>query len=174
MTVFAPDVSVDADVPEGNDSSALREQAAAENAALEVLHWESLQEEIAIAEDAGSRNNLFAGASAGSGGFASDADFLQVLPISDSAHDVSVIDGYSADNAFSHARSRLESQRIQHFWESGFWNDFFDPSKTFLSSFDSNFKRPVDPVHGDVHEVFEQQVERKPKAAKLHATFIAS
>ena len=83
-----------------------------------------------------------------------------------------MIDGYSADNAFSHARSRLEPQRIQHFWESGFWNDFFDPSKTFLSSFDSNFKRPVDPVHGDVHEVFEQQAGRKPKAAKLHATFM--
>ena len=98
--------------------------------------------------------------------------FFKFCPYSDSAHDVSVIDGYSADNAFSHARSRLEPQRIQHFWESGFWNDFFDPSKTFLSSFDSNFKRPVDPVHGDVHEVFEQQAGRKPKAAKLHATFM--
>ena len=103
MTVLATDVSVDADVPDGNDSFALREQAAAENAELEVLHWESLQDEIAIAEGAGSRNNLFAGASVRSGSSASDADFLQVLPITESAHDVSVTDGYSADNTFSHA-----------------------------------------------------------------------
>ena len=64
------------------------------------------------------------------------------------------------------------AQGIQHFWEQGFWHDFFDPSKTFVSSFDNNFKRPVDPVLGDVHEVSEQPVERKPKAAKLHATFM--
>ena len=43
MIVFATDVSVDVDVPDGNDSSALREHAAVENAALEALHWFSLQ-----------------------------------------------------------------------------------------------------------------------------------
>ena len=83
-----------------------------------------------------------------------------------------MIDGYSAENVFGHARSRLEPQSIQHFWESGFWNDFFDPNKTFLSSFDTNFKRPVDPVHGDVHEDFGQPVERQSKAVKLTATFM--
>ena len=120
MTVFATDVSVDVDVPDGNDSSALREHAAGEDTALEALHWLSLQEEVAITEGAVSRNNLFAGTTSGSDGFALDADFVQVLPMTDSAHDVSVLEGYSADNAFSYARSRLEPQGIQHFWESGF------------------------------------------------------
>ena len=110
MTVFATDVSVDVDVPDGNDSSALRERAAVENAALEALHWFSLQEEIAITEGAVSRNSLFAGTTSGSDGFALDADFVQVLPMTDSAHDVSVLEGYSADNAFSYARFGLEPQ----------------------------------------------------------------
>ena len=48
MTVFATDVSVDVDVPDGNDSSALRERAAVENAALEALHWFSLQEKLQL------------------------------------------------------------------------------------------------------------------------------
>ena len=110
MTVFATDASVDVDVPEGNDSSALKEHAAVENAALEALHWFSLQEEIAITEGAVSRNSLFAGTTSGSDGFALDADFVQVLPMTDSAHDVSVLEGYSADNAFSYARFGLEPQ----------------------------------------------------------------
>ena len=48
MTVFATDASVDVDVPEGNDSSALKEHAAVENAALEALHWFSLQEKLQL------------------------------------------------------------------------------------------------------------------------------
>ena len=172
MTVVALDESVDDDVPDGNDSSALREQAAAENLALEVEHWDSLQKEIAIAGEDGSRNNSLADGSSQSGCCHSDAFLPRGISTSDSSHDVGVIDGYSAENAFGHARSRLEPQSIQHFWESGFWNDFFDPNKTFLSSFDNNFKRPVDPVHGDVHEEFGQQVERQSKAVKLTATFM--
>ena len=137
MTVFATDVSVDVDVPDGNDSSALRERAAVENAALEALHWFSLQEEIAITEGAVSRNSLFAGTTSGSDGFALDADFVQVLPMTDSAHDVSVLEGYSAD-----MRSATQDPDWSHkaFNTSGslvFWNDLFDPSKTFLSSFDT-------------------------------------
>ena len=119
MTVFATDVSVDVDVPDGNDSSALREHAAGEDTALEALHWLSLQEEVAITEGAVSRNNLFAGTTPGSDGFALDADFVQVLLMTDSAHDVSALEGYSADNAVSYARPRLEPQGIQHFWEYG-------------------------------------------------------
>ena len=110
MTVVALDDALDADVPDGHDSSALRELAAAENAALEATHWDSLQQEIAIADDAFSGNNLFAGVSSESGGFASHAECPHVLPVTDSEHDVSVIDGYSAENTFSHARSRLEPQ----------------------------------------------------------------
>ena len=119
MTVFATDASVDVDVPDGIDSSALREHAAGEDTALEALHWLSLQEEVAITEGAVSRNNLFAGTTSGSDGFALDADFVQVLLMTDSAHDVSVLEGYSADNAVSYARPRLEPQGIQHFWEYG-------------------------------------------------------
>ena len=83
-----------------------------------------------------------------------------------------MIEGYSAENVFSHARAGLEPQGIQHFWETGFWNDFFNPNVTFLSSFDNNFKRPVDPVHGDCHDDLEQPVERKTKTVKLTATFM--
>ena len=119
MIVFATDVSVDVDLPDGIDSSALREHAAGEDTALEALHWLSLQEEVAITEGAVSRNNLFAGTTSGSDGFALDADFVQVLLMTDSAHDVSALEGYSADNAVSYARPRLEPQGIQHFWEYG-------------------------------------------------------
>ena len=83
-----------------------------------------------------------------------------------------MIEGYSAENVFSHARVGLEPQGIQHFWETGFWNDFFNPNVTFLSSFDNNFKRPVDPVHGDCHDDPDQPVERQTKTIKLTATFM--
>ena len=110
MTVFATDASVDVDVPEGNDSSALKEHAAVENAALEALHWFSLQEKLQL------QKVLFLGTVCLQAPlqdlmvFALDADFVQVLPMTDSAHDVSVLEGYSADNAFSYARFGLEPQ----------------------------------------------------------------
>ena len=43
------------------------------------------------------------------------------------------IEGYSAENAFVLARSRLQPVGIQQFWETGFWNDFIDPNKDLIS-----------------------------------------
>ena len=84
ITVLALDESVDVDVPDGNGSSALREQAAAENLALEVEHWDSLQEEIAIAGEEGSRINLFTDGSSQSGCCPSDVLLPQGVSTSDS------------------------------------------------------------------------------------------
>ena len=82
------------------------------------------------------------------------------------------IEGYSADNTFGLARSRLQPAGIQHFWETGFWNDFFDPNRDFLSSFEQTFKRPVDPTHDNYEVDSAEALERKPKSIRVAATFM--
>jgi hypothetical protein len=172
MTDPAGEDGFGADLPGGRDSSGLRRLAAEENAALVSEHWEALQQETAIAEGATTGFDLFAGPPSEAELLQEDAVFTQGFLSSDSSDGVRLIEGYSAENVFSHARVGLEPQGIQHFWETGFWHDFFDPSKTFLSSFDNNFKRPVDPVHGDCHDDPEELVERKKKTIKMTATFM--
>jgi hypothetical protein len=176
-----------------------RRLAALENAALEVEHGDSLLQEKNIADEMmamQSSNNLVGNLNSStvdnfSGGYDVGQDLFgpeptpcdEYVPESQyspseiaqpsTGYDVpSTIEGYSAANVFGLARSQLQHEGIKHFWETGFWNDFFDPSKDFLSSFDSNFKRPVDPTHEvDAGEVSEP-LKRKQKTVKLAATFM--
>eukprot|EP00435_Cladocopium_sp_Y103_P072049 s158_g39.t1 len=107
------------------------------------------------------------------------------IPLSDhvshaasSSHQMQVsesIEGYSAENVFGFARVGLQNNTIKQFWETGFWNDFLDPNKTFLSSFDANFKRPADPLSGvavhDAGEVSERE-SKVHRTVKVAATFM--
>jgi hypothetical protein len=86
--------------------------------------------------------------------------------------DVSVIPGYSAENTFGFARVALQPEGVKHFWETGFWNDFMNPDKSFLSSFDGNFKRPFDNTFDGPAGETAEVVERKPKTLKQTATFM--
>ena len=176
-----------------------RHLAALENAALEVEHGDSLLQEKSIADEMmglQSSDNTAGNLNSGTVDFLSDAygvgqnlsgqeltfcdEYVPESQYSPSeitqpsiGCDVpSTIEGYSAANVFGLARSQLRHEGIKHFWETGFWNDFFDPSKDFLCSFDSNFKRPVDPTHEfDAGEVSEP-LTRKQKTVKLAATFM--
>ena len=174
MTDPAGEDGFGADLPGGSDSSELRRLAAEENAALMLEHWNSLQQETAFAGETEGKTDLdlFACPPSETELGQVNADGRHGFSASDSADGARLIEGYSAENVFNSARASLEPQGIQHFWESGFWNDFFDPSKDFLSSFDGNFKRPVDPVHGDCHDDFDQAFERQRKTIKLTATFM--
>ena len=127
--------------------------AALENAALQVEHADSVRLEQQIAESMDMDNscgnqNLF-----GNEDFTRlDATMSSVECVSQTrassckSESVETIDGCSAENTFGLAQARLDNSSIKHFWETGFWNDVLDPNNTFLSSFDQNFKRPVDPT----------------------------
>ena len=175
----------------------VRRLAALENDALAIEHGSSLAREQEIADEMHATDHNEVSGLANS----HDADFLAGafsdgtplfgLPITDSTCDANQpyepsesvqtsagnvaaagIEGYSADNTFGLARSRLQPAGVQHFWETGFWNDFFDPNRDFLSSFEQTFKRPVDPTH-DNYEVDSAEVlERKPKSIRVAATFM--
>lgn len=82
------------------------------------------------------------------------------------------IEGYSADNTFGLARSRLQPAGIQYFWETGFWHDFFSPNRDFFSSFEQTFNRPVDPTCAQTEMDSTEVVERKAKSLKVAATFM--
>ena len=106
------------------------------------------------------------------------SDFKQLYELSESAQTstgnvpAAGIEGYSADNTFGLARSRLQHAGIQQFWETGFWNYFFDPNKDFLCSFEQTFKRPVDSMHDQSEVDCAEFVERKSKSVIVAATFM--
>jgi len=68
---------------------------------------------------------------------------LLVLQLNAVLKSMEVIEGFSAESVFGLARSRRQNEGLEQFWETGFWSDFLDPNKTYLSSFEQNFKRPV-------------------------------
>lgn len=176
-----------------------RRLAAIENAALEVEHEDSLMHEKNIADELlaiEANDNTSGNLDSGTVGMSSFGHYdghdpfgrdltvwdefvpeSQYSPSeiaqSSAEHNApATIEGYSAANTFGWARSQLQHDGIKQFWETGFWNDFFNPSRDFLSGFDNNFKRPVDPTHDfDAGEVSEP-VTRKQKTVKLAATFM--
>ena len=176
-----------------------RRVAALENASLEVQHESSRLQEQAIAAEMealeSQRNalqisadhsselpvtgvdtemHMFGGENFSNSGyspssFQGDSQRGQ----SSSGHAVvEPIEGYSAANVFGLARSRLQTEGLKQFWETGFWNDFLDPNKDFFSGFEQSFKRPVDPTHVQDDEPLDVVAERRPKTIKIAATFM--
>ena len=144
-----------------------RRVAALENASLEVQHESSRLQEQAIADELealeSQRNalqksvdhssefpvtgldtemHMFGGENFSSSGYSPSSfqgDFQRGQ--SSSGHAVAEpIEGYSAANVFGLARSRLQTEGLKQFWETGFWNDFLDPNKDFFSGFEQSFK----------------------------------
>ena len=155
--------------------------AALENDALQVEHADSVRLEQQIAESMDMDN------SCGTQNLFGTEDFTRLDAVTSSIECVSqtrassyksepieTIDGYSAENTFGLARTRLDNSGIKQFWETGFWNDFLDPNKTFLSSFDQSFKRPVDPTftQSSLETEDETWLERPSKSVKVFATFM--
>ena len=160
-------------------AAVLEAQAAAENLALEMEHSESMQREIEIAND---MDGPSVGRLNAVPGFSHDVhDFFGMSFDDIDARSCSsysaeaaatVIPGYSAENTFGFARVALQPEGVKHFWETGFWNDFMNPDKNFLSSFDGNFKRPFDNTFEGTSGEVAETVERKPKTLKQGATFM--
>ena len=168
------------DVLTENDTavSELRHRAAVENDELAVKHEDSLAHEAQIAagmdDGAGQSNaHVFGVDETSKISFADDSDDRgsQFASGSSSVTGDRTIPGYSAGNTFGFARAGLQADGIKQFWETGFWHDFFDPNRNYLSSFDGYFKRPVDPVGHQFHEHLEP-VERKAKVVKVAANFM--
>ena len=162
---------------DGTHSGELRRLAEIENEELETMHAESLVQEAEIAAEMDDSQhpveNLFGTEQSVGISFADDSDERLSQPSSSTQGrpHVGAIEGYSAENAFGFARIGLQPEGIKQFWETGFWHDFLDPNRDFLSSFDNNFKRPIDPIH-ELPEEQSFQLERKPKVIKVAATFM--
>eukprot|EP00435_Cladocopium_sp_Y103_P059087 s860_g21.t1 len=108
-------------------------------------------------------------------GFPSDDIRSHAASASAQLHATELIAGYNADSAFGFARAGLQNDGIKQFWETGFWSDFLDPSKTYVSNFETSFKRPVDPV-GELVDVHSHESAglsvQKVKRIKQTATFM--
>ena len=131
--------------------------AALENDELAVKHENSLKHEQSIADEMDHFDRVSRGANLSGGPvfrskqyapdksaepfgdmsevnsdhFAVPSDFRSEISESSTGRGpVAALEGYSADNAFGLARSRLQVDGIKQFWETGFWNDFFDPNKS--------------------------------------------
>eukprot|EP00435_Cladocopium_sp_Y103_P018289 s5093_g4.t1 len=167
--------------------ASFRDLAALENQNLEIEHRDSLLLEESIAFGQSGNDGLGGGeaveqtAESGLDVGRNFTDFSALDFTStavSSSHSMTIpeaIEGYSSDNVFGLARVGLQSDGIKQFWETGFWNDFFDPNKNFLSSFDANFKRPLDPLGGVVGAEPGEVLEREPKIrkpSKVSATFM--
>eukprot|EP00435_Cladocopium_sp_Y103_P006727 s5228_g2.t1 len=117
--------------------------AALENDALAVEHQSSIRLEEDIAAEAGvnfsddgfSCSGGCEGSKVTFTGFPSDDVYSHAASASAQMHATELIAGYNADNAFGFARAGLQNDGIKHFWETGFWSDFMDPNKTYVSGF---------------------------------------
>ena len=161
------------------DGLRLRRLAGLENSSLETERKDSLLAEERIAAEyetvSGHVDQPLFGSNVTSGLTFESVSEDRISQAASSSHrnlSGEIIEGYSAGNVFGHARVDLSTTGVQQFWETGFWNDFFDPNKSFFSSFDANFVRPVDPLSAVTSDDTDLTVERKPKVAKVASTFM--
>ena len=87
------------------------------------------------------------------------------------SNDVAATVILGSDNAFGFARVALQPEGIKQF-EIWFWSDFMNSDKSFLTTFDGNFKRPVENTFEGPGRESVETVERKPKTLKQAATFM--